>query len=311
MKRAFKNKRIPIDFDLRQLEIFCRVVEMQSLSKAAVKVFLTQASVSERIANLEQMVGTRLLDRLGRKTVPTKAGEFLYKRALRILEMKRSVCLDMEAFLGVHKGEVSIGGSTIPGEYLLPAVLGEFRKSYPMISVRVEIADTGNIAEQVLEGRLELGVVGSRISDKRLAHDRLWKDELVLAVPASHRWASRNSVNLDELIETEAFILRAEGSGTQKSLDHYLKEAHVDVGSLQVAARLGTSTAVKEGVKAGLGIAILSYRALEADIDGGKLKALSLQDLPMKRSFYLIRDSRRTASPLCKAVMDFLLETAE
>ena len=79
-----------IDFDLRQLEIFCKVVELKSFSKAADAVFLAQASVSERIANLEKMIDIKLLDRLGREVVPTRAGELLYKHAILMLDMRRN-----------------------------------------------------------------------------------------------------------------------------------------------------------------------------------------------------------------------------
>jgi DNA-binding transcriptional LysR family regulator len=311
MKKRSNTKYPAIDFDLRQLEIFCRVVETKSFSKAAGMVYLAQASVSERISNLERMIGTRLLDRLGRQAVPTKAGELLYARALPLLDMKRSVCMDMEDFLGVRRGDICIGGSTIPGEYLLPAVLGEFRKMYPEVSVRIEISDTGGISDKVLNGKLELGIIGSHAPDKRLVHDKLWEDELVLAVPPSHPWAERGFVNLEEIVNAEAFILREEGSGTQKSLIDFLKNTNVNIESLTVAARLGTSTAVKEGVKAGLGIAILSYRALESDINYGLIKGLYVKDLPMKRSFYIIRDRRRTASPLCRVMTDFLIRAAQ
>ena len=85
-----------IDFDLRQLEIFHKVVELKSFSKAAEAVFLAQASVSERIATLENMVGTKLLDRLGKEVVPTKAGELLHKHAVLLLDMKRTACLEIQ-----------------------------------------------------------------------------------------------------------------------------------------------------------------------------------------------------------------------
>ena len=98
-----------IDFDLRQLEIFCKVVELGSFSKAADAVYLAQASVSERIATLEGMVGIKLLDRLGRQIVPTKAGELLYKHAILLLEMKRTALLEMKNFLGRKQGEIHLG----------------------------------------------------------------------------------------------------------------------------------------------------------------------------------------------------------
>jgi len=300
-----------MDFDFRQLEVFCKVLELGSFSKAAEEVCLAQASVSERIANLERMVGTRLLDRLGRKVVPTQAGERLYRSALPLLGMKRTVCQEMEAFLGVQSGEIHLGGSTIPGEYLLPAVLGRFRHLYPRISVRVEISDTGKIHEGVLNGVFEMGIVGSRSSDHRLLHHPLWEDELVLAIRSNHPWADRTTVRWEDLSQ-EPFILREKGSGTQESLqDHLRRIGSAEIEHLRVAATLGTSTAVKEGVKAGLGVAFLSLRAMETEIQHGVLRVLRLENMPLKRVFFMIQDRRRTASPLCRAMASFLIESSK
>ena len=298
-----------IDFDLRQLEIFCKVVELGSFSKAADAVFLAQASVSERIATLEQMVGTKLLDRLGRQVVPTKAGELLYKHAVLLLDMKRTARLEMEGFLGVKQGEIHMGGSTIPGEYILPKVIGDFKDKHPAISVDLTIADTSEIETRVLEGTLELGVIGSKGSHKNLIYQELWEDELVLAIPAKHRWARKKLVSLADLLD-EPFIVRELGSGTLKSMEASLRDPESKaLGSLQVVARFGSSTAVKEGIKAGLGVSILSSRAIDTELKTGILRALKVKGLPMRRSFYLVRGRRRIASPLCQAMIDFLLAT--
>jgi len=311
MKRPPSNRKPTIDFDFRQLEVFCKVVELGSFSKAAEEVYLAQASVSERVATLERMIGTRLLDRLGRQVVPTRAGERLYRQAVPLLEMKKTVCLDMEGFLGVEQGEIRMGGSTVPGEYLLPALLGRFRRRHPLISVRLDIADSGKVQDGVLNGIFELGIAGSKSPDDRLLHHPLWEDELVLAVRSDHPWAARTSVPR-ELIFSEPMILREEGSGTQKSLEGHLRTTEGrGLQDLHVAARLGTSNAVKEGVKAGLGVAVLSYRAMETDIRQGTLSAVRLENMPMHRVFHMIRDRRRTASPLCRAMEAYLMETSE
>ncbi len=309
MKRVTFRHISKIDFDLRQLEIFSKVVELGSFSKAAEVVFLAQASVSERIATLENLVGTRLLDRLGRKVVPTKAGELLYKHAVLLLDMKMTACLEMEHFLGLKQGEIQMGASTIPGEYILPKVMGGFHQKYPFVSISLAISDTKGIQNQVIEGRLDLGVVGSKSPHKDLIHHELWQDELVLAIPRDHRWAPMEEVPPAELFE-EPFVLRESGSGTLKIMEDYLRQSAArDPDALRVVARLGSSTAVKEGVRAGLGISILSSRAIEGEVQMGTIRALKIKGLPMSRSFYLIRDKRRIASPLCKAMVDFLLTT--
>lgn len=300
-------RKSSIDFDLRQLEIFCKVVEHKSFSKAASAVFLAQASVSERISNLEEMIGVRLLDRLGREVVPTRAGKLLHKHARLLLDMKRTACLAMENFIGVKQGKIHIGGSTIPGEYILPKYIEQFNKKFPDISVILTIADTGKIEEGVAGGYLELGVVGSKSSIRTLNYYELWDDELVVAVPARHNLAKKKKVTFEELYK-EPFILREKGSGTLKIMENYLQKHELSpIESLNIVARLGSSTAIKEGIKAGLGISILSSRALETELKTGILKALKVNGLDMKRKFYLMKDKKRTASPLCQAIIDFLL----
>jgi DNA-binding transcriptional LysR family regulator len=311
MKKTFTPSTPSVDFDLRQLEIFVKVVELGSFSKTGEAVHLAQASVSERIATLENMVGARLLDRMGRTIAPTKAGQLLYKHAQALLEIKKTACLEMQDFLGVKQGEISIGGSTIPGEYILPKLFGRFSKEYPRITVSLTVADSEEIETRVLEGEFELGVIGRKSANKNLASHELWEDELVLAAPSTHRLAGKKEVLLQEVIY-EPFISRELGSGTLKSMEPYLQEAGLKgIDSLRVVARLGTSTAVKEGVKAGLGISILSAVALETELKAGVLKGLRLKGTPMFRYFYLIRDKRRTASPISRSLTDFLITTSK
>lgn len=305
------NSTSSIDFDLRQLEIFVKIVDLKSFSKAAKVVFLAQASVSERIATLEKMVGVRLLDRLGREITPTKAGELLYKHAILLLDMKKTACLEMQEFMGVKRGNIVLGGSTIPGEYILPRILGLFCREYPSVSVNLSVADSVSIETRVSDGGLELGVIGSKTTKKSLICQELWADELVLAIPAKHRWTGRKTISLEALFE-EPFIFRESGSGTFKIFDKYLRANGTrGLNSLKAVARLGTSTAVKEGIKAGLGVSILSSRALETELASGVLKTLKVENLRMHRSFYLIRDRRRIASPLCRALCDFLMKSSK
>jgi len=304
------NESASIEFDLRQLEVFRKVVDLKSFSKAADAVFLAQASVSERISTLENMVGTRLLDRLGREVVPTKAGELLYKHAVLLLEMKRTAALEMADFLGIRRGEIRLGGSTIPGEYILPKVIGRFCREYPYLWVTLTVGDSVNIENRVLAGDLELGVVGSKGSQKNLIQHELWRDELVLTVPAGHRWAQKREVPVDALCE-EPFIFREPGSGTFKILDVYLQSTGLaGLSALKPVACFGTSTAIKEGIKGGLGVSVLSSRAVDTELQAGILKALRIEGLPMYRNFFLIRDKRRIVSPLCQALIDFLLTTS-
>jgi DNA-binding transcriptional LysR family regulator len=179
------------------------------------------------------------------------------------------------------------------------------------VTVALTISDTSDIEKRVIDGNFELGVIGSKSTNDSLICRELWKDELVLAVPAGHKWADKKQVPFENLSK-EPFILRESGSGTLKIIKEYLKmPVAKDINSLNIVARLGSSTAVKEGIKSGLGISILSLRALDMELKTGILKALKIENLAMQRKFYLIRDKRRNVSPLCRAMLDFLASTSE
>ena len=202
-----------------------------------------------------------------------------------------------------------MGGSTIPGEYILPGLISRFNKKYPHLSVKLTIADSSEIENRVLAGELEIGVIGSESMHANLICQKLWQDELVVAVPVKHPWARRKTVSWKDLRHAP-LILREEGSGTLKILETYLRDINgTGINTLTVSARFGSSTAVKEGIKSGLGLSILSARAIEMELKAGLLKALKIKGLTMKRNFFLIRNKLRLASPSCKAMLDFLWTT--
>ena len=126
--------------DLRQLEIFVKVAELGSFSKAADALFLTQPTVSEHIRSLEDELGVRLLDRLGRGAAVTKGGALLQGYAQRILALSREARQAMESFQGRMSGELLVGASTIPGEYILPALIGRFKEKFPDIAITLSSA---------------------------------------------------------------------------------------------------------------------------------------------------------------------------
>lgn len=299
------------DFDFRQLEGFCRVAELGSFSRAAEALFLAQATISERIANLEASLELKLLDRLGREIRLTRAGELFYRQAVKLLEMKRLAAQEMQFFSGLKTGQLSIGGSTIPGEYLLPGVISRFQEGSPGVGVELDIADSRDIEQGVLEGRLELGVVGHQDVHPQLVKHALWQDELVVLVSAQHPWSRRKDVSREELLQ-QPFLVRERGSGTLKVMEQYLDLETPELRDrIRILARMGSSTAVKEGVLAGLGVSVLSVRAVQNEIKLGLLSALRIQGVSMLRHFCLIQDGRRTASPICQAFVTFALEQSQ
>jgi DNA-binding transcriptional LysR family regulator len=146
--------------DLRRLEIFVKVAELGSFSRAAETLFLTQPTVSEHVRALEDELGVPLLDRLGRGTTPTRAGVLLLGYARRMLTLSREAVQAIEQFQGRVSGELTVGGSSIPGEYIVPALIGAFRGKHPDVRISLLIGSSREVQQWVEEGQVEIGVVG-------------------------------------------------------------------------------------------------------------------------------------------------------
>lgn len=291
--------------DLWRLHIFCKVVELRSFSKAAGAVYLSQPTVSSHIKDLEAHFECKLIDRLGREVAPTKAGQLLYGYAAKMIALKEDAEKALGEFQGKMRGHLTIGGSTIPGGHILPPLLGEFKKAYPEVTVTLIEGDTAGIIRDTIEGRVEAGIVGAKAREAQLVQEKIMDDEMVLVVHAQHKWAGRKNVRMEELLG-EPFIMRERGSGTRKSIELVLDKSGHWIRHLNVVAEMGSTVAVRQGVKAGVGVSILSECAVADELAAGTLSKVHIEKLSLKRAFYLIVHKHRTQSPLCRAFTDFV-----
>lgn len=291
--------------DIRRLEVFCRVLELKSFTRAAEAMLLTQPTVSENVRLLEEEVGEKLLDRLGREVLPTPAGRLLYEYACRIIQLRDEALRAMRQYRGDLAGTLALGASTIPGAYILPPLIESFRLHQPDIQLHLRIADTAAVVEELLHDQIELGLVGARLKEQRLDCDEAFADELVLTLYPGHRWTGRPSVRPEEL-EAEPFILREPGSGTRLVMSQALREHGFDPGRLCVVAEMGSSEAVRQGIRFRLGISILSSLAVAEDVQRGALATVPLEGVRIRRPFYLVRRKNRQLSPLALAFFGHL-----
>lgn len=291
--------------DLWQLNIFCKVVELKGFSKAGNTIHLSQPTISSHIKDLENHFECQLIDRLGKKAVPTKAGELLYHYALKLIALRDETEAAMAEFHGRIKGRLVIGGSTIPGGYILPKCIGAFTKVYPEVTISLIIGDTDQIIQDVLSGSPEFGIVGAKTSNKNICQEKLIEDEMRLIVTANHKWAEKKHIQ-PKMMFKEPFIIRERGSGTLKSIKLSLREKGYSTENLNIIAEMGSTEAVIQGIKSKVGVSILSTIAVAEELKTGTLNALTIEELNLKRNFYLITHRHRSASPLCKAFMKFL-----
>jgi DNA-binding transcriptional LysR family regulator len=291
--------------DLWQLHIFCRVIEHKSFSRAAEAIHLSQPTVSAHIKDLEAHFGCPLIDRLAKEAAPTRAGRLLYGYARRMLGLRDEAESAMSQYQGKTRGRLVVGGSTIPGTYLLPRAVGRFRRRYPEVRLSLAIEDTSGIVAGILEGVLELGVVGAESGEKDIRQEAVMEEEMRLIVPRGHRWARRRKIALAELWE-EPYIAREAGSGTLQSLQAHIGDLGRERRELNVVAEMGSTEAVCQGIREGIGVSILSPLAVAEDLAAGRLKALAVEGLDLTRRFYLTTHRRRSLSPLATAFIEEL-----
>jgi len=297
--------------DLWQLHIFCKVVELASFSKAGQAVHLSQPTISSHIKDLEKHFGCPLIDRLSRSAVPTKAGELLYTYALKLLALRNDAETALAEYQGQYRGKLRLGGSTIPGGYLLPRVIGRFHRTYPDIQIALAIGDSKEIAQKTLDGDIELGFVGARFPEPHLQATPLTRDKLKLIVPSHHAWVGKSPIAIDVLCH-EPMIVREVGSGTRRVLEMALQAKGFELHEhFRIVAEIGNTVGIVGAIKTGLGVSILSTKAIEDELRCGSLVDLDVQDLDLERQIFLIVDKRRSLSPLAGAFSKFMSEQVE
>ncbi len=299
-----EGKKLFIDF--RHLETFCKVADLRSFSKAAENLFLTQPTISGHIISLEKSLSLRLFDRAGKEVSLTKAGKIFLIYATKILSLRRDLLNALSEFSKGIKGELSIGASTIPGEYLLPKLMGEFKSIYAHLTISLKISDTKEIIQDVLEGHVEFGLTGAKLNHKLLRYEKYSEDKIVVISPPNHPLTEKKRVELEELLK-EPWIIREEGSGTQMAVETSLKKAGISVKHFNVVMEMGSTSSVKEGVKAGLGLAFISRRAVKEELDHGFLSELDVNGIdPISRQIYIVFHRGRTLSPIGMVFLKFL-----
>ena len=304
-------EREPLPIDFRHLETFCRLAERRSFSKAADDLFLTQPTVSGHILFLEKVLGLRLFDRTGRDVRLTKAGEIFLRYATKILGSRKELLNALSEFSEGLRGELSMGASTIPGEHLLPRLIGGFRREHPHHIISLKIADTKEIVRDLMDGMVELAMTGARLPHPSLSYEKYEEDEIIPVAPSGHPLAGKKGVNLESLLQ-EPWIVREEGSGTQMAVELSLRKKGKSLKDFHVVMEMGSTSALKEGVKAGLGLAFLSRWAAEEELVHGVLSPIHVREMdPIPRSIYLVTRRGKTLSPIGSQFLRFLRIQAE
>jgi DNA-binding transcriptional LysR family regulator len=285
-----------------KLKVFCTVAETRSFSKTSEIIHLTQPAVSLQIQALEEMYETKLFDRSSSKVTLTPAGEVLYKYAKEILALYTAAEKVIGELTGFVKGSITIGAGSTIGNYLLPSVITDFRKTHPKIKVHLFVGNMQRVIELLNSGNIHLGLIEGDVKRQKIVVEKLISDELLLIVPPHHPWSKRKEVSISELIE-EPFILREAGSGTRQTIEKFLVRHGITPQSMKVSMVLGSTEAIKAAVENGLGVSIISRWAARKENKYGTLNMLSFKEEKMVRNFSLITYKNSVSS---HAVEEFL-----
>lgn len=296
--------------EIRRLEVFCKVVDLKSFTKAAEASYLSQPTVSEHIRILEETFEGKLLERHGRTVRPTAVGKVLYDYARRIIQLKDDTFQAIETFKGEVSGQLIIGSGNVPGTYILPIAIASFKVRYPAVKLTLKISDSTEILSKLMDNEIELALLGADFSDSRLELQQVLNDEFVLVIPPDHKWAKKKIVSLKDVI-SEPLILRERGAGSRLSLIKKLESQGLDQKSLNIVAELGSVEAIKQGIKAGIGISIMSSLICRDETSQKKLISIPFDGDGFSRPIHLAKRRHHVLSPVGEEFHRHLLKEME
>jgi DNA-binding transcriptional LysR family regulator len=281
--------------DLNALNIFLAVSEYGSFSETGRRLHLSQSAVSQTIDNLEKHFGTRLFVRQGRNPRLTEAGQVLKPVAKELLAAAGRLEETMASLQGEVVGELTIGCSTTSGKYLLPGLIARFRRQYPQVRINVTIHSRDGVINRLHSGDIPLGVSSKRVDHKDLEYQEFFTDDVILIVPAGHRWAKYGRIKPDDLLD-EPIILREEAAGTHEVLVDGLRQHDISADMLNVVMELGNAEAIEMAVEEGIGVAFVSRLAASRGLELGRVAEVIVEGMPLSRKLYMARCQRRPGS---------------
>ena len=270
--------------NINHLAIFHAVAEEHSMSRGAERLCISQPAVSKQVKELEAALGVTLFDRLPRGLRLTQAGEVLAGHARWLFAVEADAERAIAELKGLVQGRLTVGASLTIGDYLLPQILGEYRRKHPGIALHLEIANTQVIQRKIRENALDVGLTEGVAEDAELDAEVFGEDELVAVVPPGHSLLGKDEVSAARFC-AEPFLMREPGSGTREVVERALALRGIQV---MPAMSLGSTEAIKRGVASGLGVAIVSKLALETELEAGRLCPVTLSDLSITRPLHLV-----------------------
>lgn len=257
-------------------QIFLKVVQYGSFSKAADFLFMSQPAVSQHIKQLELELGSPLFDRSTKKMRLTAAGKTAQHYFLQMAQLEQQLTQALDDLQNEVIGKLTIGASYSYGEYILPQKIANFLTQYPLVEPQISIGNTAEIAEQVLKQQIDIGIVEGNIQHAQLQRIQLAHDQMVLVTNKPQQ----------ELTGVETWIIREPGSGTRSAVERFWHAQQIQPAKVQ---QYGSTQLIKGAVMAGIGISLLSKWTVADELESGKLFTIGAPRYTWNRDFYCIQ----------------------
>ena len=288
---------------LQQLKLFEAVSRNNSFTRAAEELHLTQPAVSIQIKRLESQVGLPLFEKVGKKLYSTPAGQAVYRTCCEILQSVDALEQAVEDLKGSVRGRLQLSVVTT-AKYFLPHLIGQFLRLYPEVDPSLKFTNRARIMERLRNNEDDFVIMGQIPPDKGLVAHPFLENVIVPVAAPDHPLAAKKRVSLEELAAARV-LTREEGSGTRITFEKLLEKKDLQV---EPYMELGSAEAIKQGVMAGLGVAIISLHALQLEISTEKLTILDVDGFPIKRRWYAVHHQDKTLSITARTFLDFILE---
>ncbi len=290
---------------LRQLRVFEAAARHLSYTRAAEELHLSQPAVSMQVGQLEEELGLPLFERVGKGIALTEAGREVHTYARSINRALQEMEEVMQSLKGVNRGRLHVAvASTV--NYFAPRLLAVFHQRYPGITPRLDVTNRETLVRLLDSNGIDIAVMGQPPTDVDVESEAFMDNPLVVVAPPDHPLVGAPAIPLSDLA-SEVFVMREPGSGTRQAMERFFKEQGL---AIRHGMQMTRNEAVKQAVRSGLGLSVVSLHTIELELETGRLKVLDVQGFPLARKWHLVYRRGKRLSPAARAFRDFVVAEA-
>lgn len=298
---AYTLQQLLNRLSFRQLQVFSAVYRLKGYSRAASELGLTQPAISAQVRQLEQSLGQPLFDYVGKKLYTTDAGERLARCVAEIFGELENLQMQLSELEGTVWGTLNLAAVST-AQYVVPHLLAGFLKRYPKVEVKMKVVNRAQAIERLTENHDDLVIMGMVPEDRSLTFMPFLDNELIAVVPALHPLADERQVSLASFLE-QPLLLREVGSGTRRALEAFCTDQRLQMSGVM---ELGSNAAIKHGVLAGLGVAVMPRLSVQLELDNGLLRQADVKGFPLRRSWCTVHPRNKHLTPVTEAFLAYV-----